>query len=121
MKRSERRREEWFRLSRAWEKSGQTQGEFCAARGIELGTFRWWRWRLGVEREGLSTREAMSECEWVEVSQADDREELGPVAGARSAKEVRLVFCDGLEVHVPVGFDAETLRRVLSVLGEMAC
>jgi hypothetical protein len=121
MKGVDGRRDEWARLSRAWERSGQTQAEFCASQEIELGTFRWWRWRLGGEREKTLVASATREpgSSWVEVSREGHDEQ--PVAGSRSSDDLRLVFCDGLEIHVPVGFDGETLRRVLAVLGEMTC
>ena len=121
MKGVDGRRAEWARLSRAWERSGQTQAEFCGSRGIELGTFRWWRWRLGREPEKTRVAAAASEpgSSWVEVSRKGLDEQPG--AGSRLPDDLRLVFCDGLEIRVPVGFDGETLRRVLAVLGEMTC
>lgn len=114
------RRDHWARLSRAWEESGQTQWEFCAARGVELGTFRWWRWRLGGER-AVSSGPSVNggSGTWVEVSRAVAGGQPMPVVAP--SRELRLVFCDGLELHIPKGFDAETLRSVLSILGEVSC
>ncbi len=39
----------WVGLVAAWERSGLSQAEFCRRRGVNSGTFAWWRRRL---REG---------------------------------------------------------------------
>ncbi|MCC7073947.1 MAG: hypothetical protein IT383_21745 [Deltaproteobacteria bacterium] len=48
MSKAGRRRtaEEWSRLLRELERSGQTPEIFARARGIRVGTLKWWRWRL---------------------------------------------------------------------------
>ena len=37
------RRAHWDKQNTEWERSGQTQREFCAQRGLVLSTFVWWR------------------------------------------------------------------------------
>ena len=37
------KRAHWGKQITEWERSGQTQWEFCAQRGLALSTFVWWR------------------------------------------------------------------------------
>jgi hypothetical protein len=42
----------WKKRIGQWERSGQTQREFCAKRALALSTFQWWRGKLqGAERQ----------------------------------------------------------------------
>jgi hypothetical protein len=36
----------WKKCVGQWERSGQSQREFCAKRGLALSTFQWWRAKL---------------------------------------------------------------------------
>ena len=36
----------WERRIEAWQRSGLSQREFCAKRGLALSTFQWWRAKL---------------------------------------------------------------------------
>lgn len=36
----------WRKRVGQWERSGQSQREFCAKRGLALSTFQWWRGKL---------------------------------------------------------------------------
>ena len=40
------RRERWVKHVADWQRSGQSQREFCAARRLALSSFQWWRRRL---------------------------------------------------------------------------
>ncbi len=35
----------WVKRVAQWERSGESQKSFCAARGLALSTFQWWRAR----------------------------------------------------------------------------
>jgi hypothetical protein len=43
--------QDWARLIREFERSGQRLGAFAAARGIRPETLSWWRWRLGRKQK----------------------------------------------------------------------
>jgi hypothetical protein len=45
-----RTRAEWSGLVDEHEASDQSQATFCRRRGIAIGTFRWWIWKLGRRR-----------------------------------------------------------------------
>lgn len=36
----------WKKFIGQWERSGRSQREFCAKRGVALSTFQWWRTKL---------------------------------------------------------------------------
>ncbi|MEW5864388.1 MAG: hypothetical protein AB1773_12490 [Pseudomonadota bacterium] len=36
----------WKKFIGQWERSGRSQREFCAKRGLALSTFQWWRTKL---------------------------------------------------------------------------
>jgi len=40
------RRARWAKHVADWQRSGQSQREFCAERRLALSSFRWWRARL---------------------------------------------------------------------------
>src|SRR5688572_21165569 len=47
--------EEWARLIKEFERSGQTADAFARPRGIRPDTLKWWRWRLGREARATKT------------------------------------------------------------------
>ena len=113
MERSNRRA--WAERVAAWKASGLTCKEFARQAGINPRTLSWWKWRLGSEsRRGSggiarAANATATQLTFVEVDAA-------PLAGA----PIELVLEDGVVVRVPVGFDADTLREVLTVLGRQA-
>jgi hypothetical protein len=53
------RRAEWTRVIEQFEASGESHKDFCARRGLTLGTFRLWLYRLRKEsRAGTVARSA---------------------------------------------------------------
>lgn len=40
------KRERWAKRIAQWERSGKSQKAYCAARGLALSTFQWWRTRM---------------------------------------------------------------------------
>ena len=51
----------WRGHVEAWQASGQSRGDYCAAQGLSRKTFGWWAWRLdrtrrSVEMEGRDGR-----------------------------------------------------------------
>ena len=43
MEERKKTRTDWLALARAWEQSGQSQRDFCAAEGLKPATFSYWR------------------------------------------------------------------------------
>jgi hypothetical protein len=93
-------REVWRERVAHWRASGLTAREFAARHGFSANTLSWWRWQLG---RAVPVREEEKAAAIVEVvaTPVDGRLEL--VVGDR-------------RIRVPVNFDEDTLRRLLSVL-----
>ena len=123
---------QWRERIEAWRRSGQTQQEFCRAHGLSAGSFSHWKAEL-VRREGL--RVSVRAADAAAGGAGGDRRERSPealswsevrwpagaveVAGAGGGFEI--VLPRGWSVRLGPGFEAESLRRLLSVLEERPC
>lgn len=63
---------EWRRLLRELDQSGQSPAAFARARGIRLGTLKWWRWRLDRETKGALARRDERRVQLVAVHPAPE-------------------------------------------------
>jgi len=102
----QRRREQWARLVKEHEASGQSQRAFCAERGIGQSTLRYWCRRL---KEDARSGERGAGARLVPVRVR----EQAPVEGVSG---VSLVAGNGVRIELAPGFDATTLERVLATL-----
>ena len=108
----QRSRSEWQRLVAGWPRSGLTQEAYCARHGISVGSLQRWR-RLLAEDAEPGSRASSPVSEFVPVTLIGDRP-------APAGAELTLVLTDGLRLEVGAQCQAETLKRVLSVLRERA-
>jgi transposase len=92
-------RQEWAKRVARWQRSGLTAKAFAAQAGLSAQSLSFWKWKLS--REGRER----SLPTFVELS--------APALSSSSMLEV-VVHAD-VTVRVPVGFDEETLTRVLRV------
>lgn len=100
-------RKTWAERVRQWRRSGLPAREFAERRGLNTKTLWWWAWRLAREQKAKQPSPAFVEV----VAHAE------PVAPAASSVARALeVVVAGARVVVPVGFDEETLRRLVRVL-----
>ena len=121
---------QWRERIEAWRRSGQTQQEFCRAHGLSAGSFSHWKAEL-VRREGLRASVRAADA----TAPGGERRERSPEALSWSevhwpagAAEVA-GYGGGFEIVLPRGwsvrlgprFEAESLRRLLSVLEERPC
>jgi hypothetical protein len=121
---------QWRERIEAWRRSGQTQQEFCRAQGLSAGSFSHWKAEL-VRREGLRASVGAADA----AAPRGDRRERSPEALSWSevrwpagAAEVagdgggfEIVLPRGWSVRLGPRFEAESLRRLLSVLEERPC
>ena len=102
----------WQGIVREWERSGQTQREFCRLRGINGGTFSWWKRQLAAQRS-----------EHVHPERPAAKPQAGFVelhpAGTGSAV-YELVLSGGRLLRVPERFDPQVLSRLIAAV-EAAC
>ena len=98
-----RKEREWRRRIREWRASGLAVRDFCKRHGLEERSFYAWRLELGRRDAAASA--------FVPVRiVADDAAVVG------GGLEVAL--SNGRAIRVPPGFDAATLRQLLTVLEE---
>jgi hypothetical protein len=93
------RRKEVRRLLQSRERRGLTYRELAEESGVSVHTLSWWAWKLRQEE-----REKVAFVE------------LGVAEEARGAG-IEVELSSGHRLHVCPGFDADTLRRVVAVLG----
>ena len=94
----------WPPSSLAATPRGLTYQELSEATGISRSTLSWWSWRLRRDRQLFAELEA-----------DDEAESSSELRAADSAREIRICIGD-LAVLIPVGFDADTLRRTLAIV-----
>ncbi len=123
----------WADQLAAWKRSGLSQAEFCRQRGLNGGTFAWWKRQLQKavgkplrpvrvhvqgkrpKRRGPSDdvrtgsvptrrgRSAKTSGRFVEVR----------LAGVSSASAYEVVLARGRSIRVPSEFDPQTLSRLI--------
>jgi hypothetical protein len=98
-------RQKWFDLLARWEASGLDAAAFAASEGEAVTEQRLqrWKWKAkklqgGKEKQGFIRLEPKRATEAVMV------------------KGLEVVTARGLLVRVPMGFDAETLTRLLVIV-----
>jgi hypothetical protein len=97
----------WRELNRAWEASDQTAVAFCRQRHVNPGTFAWWRRELSRREGRKSVR--LGKPSFVEVKVGS-----GPVG-----RGYELALANGRRIIVPGDFEAEVIRRLISVAEEI--
>lgn len=120
------KRARWQRIVSEWEQSGLSQAAFCREQGLSIPLFYYWRRRvkeLAVGSSGQQT--AFVEVPCTEASAGADGtgsgrgRSTGTVADSNpAASGVRLHLGSGMLVEVERGFDAATLKTVLTVVGD---
>lgn len=110
---------QWARLVTRWQDSGLTAGEFGARVEVDPRSLHWWRWALrkrGALREVPSVKlESLPAFLPVHVVERPIPPENAPPA---PRGPVEIVVDGRHTIRVGPGFDADTLRSVLELLGE---
>ncbi len=99
-------RAQWATRIARWERSGLTAARFAEREGINPGTLSFWKWKLRQRAQTSSAQRARADAvTFVEV--------LGT---APTTTAIEVVLPAGYRIAVPSGFDAATLRALLTVL-----
>ena len=106
----------WRGHVEAWQASGQSRGDYCAAQGLSRKTFGWWAWRLDRTRRSVEMENRDGRFLPVEVAGLPAPAEV-PTIDRAADERIEIALPDGVAVRVGTGFDGEALRRVLEVLG----
>ena len=93
----EKKRQYWLGIVEDWHKSGENKAHFCRERHLRAWQFRYWHRRF-----------------------RDDQTRSGNgfmrVHGLPEGSGLRLRTAGGLEIELDNNFEAQTLKRFLSVL-----
>lgn len=103
----------WQGIVREWERSGQSQTEFCRLRGINGGTFSWWKRQLAAQRPEhahsdrptIRLRAAASKAEFVELR-----------PGGAGACVYEIALPGGRLLRIPERFDPQVLARLIAAV-----
>jgi transposase len=106
----------WQQRVQRWADSGLTAKEFAAETGVNVHTLTHWKWRLSAAQgRGAATADRQPSPGFVEIA-------APPVpSGARTTTsnarpQFELILPSGVEVRVPVDFDAVALHRLVTAL-----
>jgi len=115
------RRSYWRSLIEQWQESGETQEAFCESRGVAVASLRWWKWKLGSEDDVAGRRHEAPAPGPAFVPVRIVERDKGSGGGTGGAC-FELLLPGRLRLRVPRDFEAESLARLLEVLGRQpAC
>ena len=97
------------RLGALYQSSGLSRSDFCRRHGMGLSTLGRY---LQRQKKSFSGSDGGDESRLVAV-------ELAPVDAVASAGVLTVLLSNGRRVEVGRGFDAETLARLVAVLGRL--
>lgn len=123
----------WRDRIAAWRESGLSQQAFCRAHGLSESTLSHWKSELAkrdavqappaIAGQGTASESAAAgssgTLRWAEVRWPAVGAEKPEPASASSGFEI--VLPRGWSVRLGPGFEAESLRRLLTVLEERSC
>ncbi|MDH5670652.1 MAG: hypothetical protein OEZ06_00790 [Myxococcales bacterium] len=121
---------EWAKRVERWNDSGLAAKAFAAETGLKASTLTYWKWRLNRERNATSPSPSAPACASSPTLPRRPRGqrrskttqrlptllEIPAVAVMSTPATLELVVSAKRRVRVPVGFDEDTLRRLLGVL-----
>jgi hypothetical protein len=112
----------WRKLTREQVRSGLSVREFCESRGLVEGSFYFWRRELRArDAEDQRVKRTASSAGIGATSSAPSFAAITVSGWESPSSALELVLANGVRVRVPVGFDRQTLRELLSVLEQPAC
>ena len=109
----DRREAHWRQVLAAAVRSDLTQTDFCRSRGIEPANFFWWKGEIA--RRDAKKGDAIPPPRTPPVALVPVRLTERPTGGPTP---IEVVLRGGRVLRVTSGFDADTLRRVVSILEE---
>jgi len=122
-------REEWVKRVERWKDSGLTAAEFAAEIGVSVHSLSWWKWRLSAEGKAVDRAHAGGETPSLPEAKATppttprkrSRKKSSSmtfieVPPPTHSSAIEVILAGGHRVRVPIGFDAPTFERLLSIL-----
>jgi hypothetical protein len=107
-------RDEWAKRVERWKDNGLTAKEFASELGVNPRSLVFWKWQLGKavakapkESSAPATSRSTATLPLVELS-------------APTLSHFELELAGGRRLTIPSTFDADALRRLISVLEEVS-
>ena len=107
-------RAEWQKRIERWRDSELSAEQFAAELGINAGTLKYWKYRLGKATSGPVTSESSRRSS--KVPRLASFVEL-PTTTAIASSPFVLELSDSRRLQIPAQFEVAALERLLSVLG----
>lgn len=112
----------WSKRVQRWSDSDLSATEFASEIGVNARTLRFWKWKLGKEQGKKATGSAANKATTKRARRHPKKKmtfvEVAPPPSWTPGARLEVVLSDRVSVRVPDGFDADTLRRVLEVVGD---
>jgi hypothetical protein len=107
-------RETWAKRVERWQESGRSAAEFARETGINARSLSWWAWRLGKhEKDRTPAPRRQRQRKTTLRSVPLTFVEMTPTIRGEA---LEVVLASGRCIRIPIGFDVETLERLLGVL-----
>lgn len=110
----EAKRQVWTDRVASWRRSGQTAREFAEASGVKEGTLRHWAWQLSYEKRQAAKPQSVGKGRGKRREPTALIEVVSREVERGEGFDLRLA--GGRQLHIPAGFEAAALSRLLAVL-----
>ena len=95
-------KENWQNIIKAWQKSGEKQTEWCKQKGINISTFKYWKYRLKKEKA--------NDIQFQELETKKPGKTTSP-----SSKSITIEIANA-KINVPDGVNPHLLRTIIKVI-----
>jgi len=112
MSRSEKRQEWKIRIAK-FQESGQSMRHWCREQQIPYERMKYWKYRLREDTGDAGIEASEITC-WGQIA-VSHQPKPGPEKENQSPSPLILRFRE-ISIEIPIGFDAVTLREVLSAV-----
>ena len=110
-------RDEWRKRIERWRESGLTAEQYAAELGINAGTLKFWKYKLGRPETATAGRRQPKQPKGASVPLP--LVEVRPAVVA-TASGFELELSGGRRLRIPSSFEADALGRLLTVLARTA-
>jgi hypothetical protein len=107
-------RQEWAERVCRWQSSGLTAQAFAEEAGLNAATLSYWKYQLRRERRAGKSAASKHRTSLAKSARPTFVEATA-AANASAIASLELIVRDDITVRVPIGFDEDTLARVLRI------
>ena len=108
-------RDEWKKRIERWRESGLTAEQYATELGINAGTLKFWKYKLGRPEAVADWHQPKRPKQAKAASVTLPLVEVRPAVGATESG-FELELSGGRRLRIPASFEADALGRLLTVL-----